>query len=295
MVDDRELDEALVSSLLRTQRGPVDPNLIAAYVDGGLDEDERARVASQIHRDPEALMLVRALEGERAALSAPRSGALRIAASVAAVLLVAIGAWWFTSGERGQPQPQTLDARLVAAIDKLGQDTPEVFGDFQLLSGEELVPAAASRGGAEWIAPRGVLLAPPTMLRWKNPPGAKRVMLTVTGPGTRIEREVEAESLEVDALRPGRYVVTVRGLDTLAAQTIRRAFDVADDAARTLHASALDRIGSQVDEDLAPILRAHYALRHGLRARAAVEADRSTGDADVDAALGEIRRHLGLR
>ena len=85
---------------------------------------------------------------------------------------------------------------------------------------------------------------------------------------------------EVDApeLAPGRYVVTVRALDALAGQTIKRSFAVADADARARFERARDELRARSPSDLADLIEAHYALHagysdaaHGAATRAAAQ------------------------
>jgi len=219
-MDDREFEDRLMPDLVRIHGEPLDPNLVAAYVDGALEEPELSEVRARVAQDPEALLLVRALSETGAPVAHSRPAmVLTAAAVVAALLLVALGASWF--GRDEQVDAAGLDTRLTVAASNLGERRPDLFEGFTPFESDELSPRSTpARGGAVWIAPRGLLLTHPSELRWKNPPGATRVELVLAGPDIDWRRELDEERLPVADLGPGRYVITLRGLDTLAGQGI---------------------------------------------------------------------------
>jgi len=290
-MDDRDLREQLLPRIVRLRAESVDPNLLAAYVDGSLSPEEHREVASRIAADPDALLFVRALAADR---RRERLAPYRIAA-MAAALLLGLGLWWASDHEPAPASPD-LTTRLADVGARLAREAPELLADFAPLSGDALrTEGSVTRGGPAWIAPSGLLLQAPHTLRWRNPPGASRVEISLSGPGTNWVREVDGESVDAPALAPGRYVVRLRALDALAGQPIRRVFELADDRTRLRHERALDFVQSRAPADLADLLGAHYAVRARLYEqarpllRAAIE-----GGGEAAQAARALDRHLDV-
>lgn len=256
----------VLPGLFAVSEDPVDPNLLAAYVDGSLSELETRRMEARILRDPETLLLVRTLQQRSAAR---RPSTWRWVAVAAALVLVVGLAWRFLPGESATTPG--LEERLVAAVASLRAEEPTLFAELQVPDRESWRANGASRGAEIVVEPTGVLLAPPTLLRWHGPEGVDRFAVRVTGPGTRIEREVEGTSLDLGTLAAGRYVVSIRALDGLAGQSVKRRFEIADETTRARHEAALARIAAR-DDDTRDLLAAWYALAQGLhpQARAAL-------------------------
>ena len=308
-MDDRTFEQEILPQLLELHREPLDPNLVAAYVDGSLHGEELASVRARLAADPEAMLLVRALQEEeagthadpRAPVSADapvpgrpgapvgRGGAWRPAA--AALVLFAVGAAAFLLTGRG-PSAAPLPERLAEVAHRLRVEEPALFADFLPLSADDLErQASVSRGGVVWLGPRGVVLAAPDVFRWRNPRGATRAEVRLAGPALDWRREVAGERIAAPPLAPGRYVVTLRALDSLAAQSTRRTFVVADAEAAERYRQAVARIRERAPADIADVLVAHYALRARLveEARAVVEGSTST-DVAVRQAMDELAR-----
>lgn len=288
-MDDRELSGELLPRLIELGAEPVDPNLVAAYVDDALPDAERRTLVPRIESDAEALFIARALEEDRRHARAVRTRIFALAASV----VLAVGVWWTHSSGRDAPRPSIV-TRMASATQVLKTRAPELFDGFEPLADGDLRRTNGTpRGGATWISPVGVLVEAPAELRWRNAAGSSTVRISLRGPGVDWEREVEGDRVAAPALAPGRYVVRLRALDALAGQEVRRGFEVADDSARAALQRAIASIRAHVDGDLASLLAAHYATRRGFHARARelVEAAAS-GEADVAAAARALRTHL---
>ncbi len=266
-MDDRELEEQLLPKLVQVHGEPIDPNLLAAYADGALSEEEHAEVGRRIAADPDALLLVNALQEDRSRATTRNWSLVALAASV----LIAVGVWsidW--SGNR---EPLDLDSRLARAVATLSDTDGSAFADFNLVGAEEMrAQPAVTRGGPQWLGPLGLLLDAPSELRWRNPPGATRVEIQVLATGFRWKRQVEGEHHAAPELAPGSYVVTLRALDALAGQKIRRAFEIVTLERRATLERALATIRAKTADDLEDLVVAHYLLRNRLYADAATAA-----------------------
>jgi hypothetical protein len=207
----------------------------------------------------------------------------------AAVLVAAVGAWLLA--RRG---PATFEERLTAAAGDLAEAAPALLGELVLPLGDARAAAAEVRGGGRWVAPAGTLLEPPQEMRWTRPLGATRVRVRVQGEGFSWEREVEGESVAMPPLAPGRYVLGLQGVDSLARQEARRVIRVADAAEAQRHARALDEIRARAPADLADALVARYALRHRLLAPAAeaIERLRAAGARAASEEVARLAAHL---
>ncbi len=276
-MDERELQER-VQPLVQLHNQPLDPNVIAAYLDDALPADERAEVEARIKADPEAMLLVRALREEQTNRpSLPFS-----LAAVAAAFLLALGIWWVS--DDGDVRADDLATRLAAATAAHG---------FEPLSAEELTANGAKRGGAAWVAPIGIVTAAPEELRWRSPLGASRVEVSIEGEGLRWRHEASGERAVAPPMKPGRYVVRLRGIDTLAGQEIKRVFEVADDATRAQHADVIASIADQAPDGLAALVTAHYAVRERLFATARTYVDEiESTDEEMVAARNALRSYL---
>jgi hypothetical protein len=291
-MDERDFQERLLPRVLRLDAAPPDPNVVAAYASGTLPPEERRRLERRIEVDPEAMLLVRALRADRR-----RANVRRTVAAIAAVVVAAAGVGWAV--RRGSNE--SIDERLVAASARLRHEAPELFAGFEPLRAADLASdASVARGGGAVTWPVGVLLEPPKVLRWALPPGASRAEVSVTGAGTTWSAKVDGTETPLPALEPGTYAVRLRALDALAGQDARSAFAVASPEQAAAHRRALEKIGAVAAPDVADLLRAHYALRHGLfaEARRAAEASRSHADArpTAEAILAHVAaRAPGLR
>jgi hypothetical protein len=264
----------------------LDPNEVAAYVAGRLTPRERASFEARAAADPEAQLLLRALRED----AAPRRA--RLWSLAAAVVLVAVGgSLWLARERRGE---ESVHDRLVAAAADLARAEPVSFASFEPFRAEELAATeSAMRGGARWVAPRGTVLTPPTELRWRNAPGSEEVAVSIEGPDVAWKQALRGERAPAPALVPGRYVVTLRPVGSLAAQESRAAFVVADGALRTEHERGVTAIRSRAPADLADLLIAHWALRRGLREEAREAATRARErSAPVREAADALLRHL---
>ena len=258
-MDDRDLGDVLLPKLMQLDEEPIDPNTLAAYVAGTLPSEEHDELAARISRDPEAMMLVRAMEEDARSVNTRRWSVAALAASV----LLAVGLWW------GSPADDTLDdvdvdSRLLAAAERLGEREPELFGGFEPLTADALESEpAVTRGGATWLAPSGTLLQAPTTLRWKNAPDSTLVRVTLEGAAANWSEEVEGESVAAPPLAPGRYVVRLMPLDALGAQTTRAVFEIASADTRERLARADAALRAEVDDALADLLVAQHAVWAG--------------------------------
>ena len=263
----------------------IDPNLIAAYVDGGLSPAERLSLERRMAADPEAQLLLRTMRERRN----PAAVWLPIAAMAAAVL-VGFLMW----SKRGDEPALTLEERLGSVVASLRTDATEPFGEFALLSDDELTSGPSTRRGAvAWLHPRGLLLEAPSELRWTNPEDGAEMRVSLRGPGMKWTRDVEGSSVDVPALTPGRYVATLQSLDSLAGQKLRRTFVVADETERAELERAIALIRSKADDDIQDLVIAHFALRTRLYDVARAAATRATqGVGDVKSAAQRLVEHI---
>lgn len=235
----------------------LDPNLVAAYVDGGLSAAERLAMERRLAADPEAQLLARTLR-ER-----PGSRKVLWATMAAAAVVVAGVLLWRTNEDAGVAP---LDQRLTAVVAKLRAAQPDTFAEFAVLSDDELTEPGARRGGGAWHAPRGLVLEAPKTFSWTAPEGAARVHIQVRGGTTNWSQDVESADGTVAApkLAPGRYTVTLRALDTLAGQSTRAHFVVAEPDERAEVLRAITTIRDVCGDDLEDLVLTHFALRQGL-------------------------------
>jgi hypothetical protein len=297
-MDDRSFHEQILPRMLELHREPLDPNLVAAYVADALSPEECAALEPRLRADPEARLLIEVLREEHAESAQGAQGVEAPAVprghwwlpAAAAVVLFAVGLAalrWRT------PVPHAdLPTRIAAAAADLRAHAPVIFGDFTPFDGDVGLPAAgATRGGVVWLGPRGVVLRAPDELRWRLPRDASRVEVTLVSPSFRWSAEVEGEHSPAPALPPGRYVVTIRALDSLAAQSTTRTFEIVDAAGVVRHQRALSLIRERAPADIADVLVAHYALRARLLdlARETLAASQSE-DPAVQSALAELQR-----
>ena len=108
--------------------------------------------------------------------------------------------------------------------------------------------------------------------------------------GVAWSRQVEGDRVAAPAWKPGTYAVRLRALDALAGQEVRGAFTVATPAEAETHRRALARIETDAPRDLRHLLKAHYALRHGLLAEAREAAAAAGMDPATRPALREVGR-----
>lgn len=267
-------DDHFLRVLIEAAGERLDPNTIAAAADRQV---YRPQVAA-LRRDPEAVLLMRHL----ARRPARRRRLLWSGAALSACLLVG-AVFGFLRQER-LPVPEPVATRLASAVEDLRSAHPEQFHGLTSETPAALdTPSGRMRGGARWLGPRGTLLESTAVLRWHNPASASGMLVTLTGPGKKLRRDVEGESLQVVALSPGRYVVTLRALDGFAGQTIRRTFRVATEAERAQYDSARALWQTNTSPDLHDLIEAHYALSTGFR-EAARAAARRAAESDADAA-----------
>ncbi|MDJ0521788.1 MAG: hypothetical protein QNJ90_06900 [Planctomycetota bacterium] len=268
-------DDQVMQQLVRASGTGPDANAVAAAADGARGTPEVARLA----RDPEAVLLLRGLARERRRKKRVLWSGVGLAACVLVGVVIALF--------QGDPQtaPDPMATRLEAALVTLKERDAERFADFALAREEDLdATSGVLRGGAAWIAPRGKLLEPPRRLRWRRPDGIGRVAITLDGPGVSWKQSIEADELDAPQLGSGRFVVTLRVLDGLAGQTIRRAFVVVDESQREAYAEARAIWKAHAEADLHALLEAHYAFGSGYL-EAALDAARRAYAMD-----GEARR-----
>jgi hypothetical protein len=312
-MDDHTFQNRILPRLLQVHQEPLDPNVIAAYVGGTLSEEEKGEAERRLAADPEAALLVRALRedlvdvhGEDAMAHGPPAPAStseaaarpeRVvggwwASAAAAIALFAVGLVAFQLG----PTPRRVDlqTRLTRATRELGQVAPEHFASFTPLEGSELQSLrGAARGGVIWLGPRGVVLEAPREFRWRNPEDGERAEVRLVGPTINWKREVRGNHVAAPELGPGRYVITIRSLDSLAAQSTRRTFEIADAESIARHARAMALIREHAPRDIADVLLAHYAIRSRLldHARKTI-AQSSSRDPAVHQAMEGLARYV---
>ena len=265
----------------------LDPKLVAAAVDGVIDDHDRRRLEALVHADPETLLLVRALRDERRrARRRPWLLAGAGGAVVAAVLTVVL-----LTGTRAEPETQpALQARLATAVARLRAEHPDRFAALGREVVSSLAPRGVTRGaGAAWLGPRGVVLAAPSDFEWRLPQGSTRVRIEISGPDTSFQREVEGSRLAAPPLGAGRYVVQLVPLDGLARQAVRSAFTVLDDDERRAWEADVDAFRAVASADVADLLVAMWARERGL-----LEVARSTSEraAAAGGELGEAAERL---
>jgi hypothetical protein len=268
----------------------LDPNEVAAYVAGRLTSEERASFEARAAADPEAQLLLRTLRRD----AAPRRAvAWAWAGAAAAVLLVVGGTAWIVARRPLAPtEVAGVPERLVAAAADLARADPTSFDAFAPYRSDELVPAkSVTRGGVRWLAPRGTVLAAPTELRWSHPPRGGPVDVSIEGPDLAWSQAFAEERAPAPPLPPGRYVVTIRALASLAGNETRAGFVVAGADLRAEVERAATTIRRHAPPDLADLLLAHWALRRDLReeARAAAARAAEHGEAVRDAAQALLR------
>lgn len=285
-MDEKAFRDDLLPRLLALDAGPPDPNLVAAWVDGTLPEAERRRLERQLAVDPEAAMLAAALKADRR-----RARRRRLVLAVAAGLLACVGVGWAVA-RRGDGAGPGLEARLVAAADRLAAEDPARFAGFRPLAAAELAAPASRRGGAVLLAPVGVGLAPPTEAAWRLPAGATRARVTLEGATPAWSVEVEGGRVALPRCGPGRHVLRVEALDGLGGQPVRGAFVVATEAEAAGHRAALARIDAAGLGDGTDLLAAHYAVRHALYAEARARVARAARAPVAAAAAADLERHL---
>lgn len=291
-MDDQTFEDRMLGKLIDSHTAPLDPNQIAAYVDGSLSEREMRSTERRLLADPEAALLVGSLRASARANTASR---WRLVMAVAAVVCLGIGLGIAKSRESIGPRPSTLSARLTDATERLRVRAPALFGDFTLPAADSLRESApVIRGGVTWRAPRGLILDAPTHLKWTNPDGASRVRVALSGRDVRWSREVDGEMTRAPALPAGTYRVRIRALDGLAGQETRRTFTIVDPEAKARHAQAVRLIRESAAGDEAELLVAYYALNARLFHLAGstlrtVNAD----DPELLARAKALRRHLG--
>ena len=264
----------------------LDPNLIAAYIDGGLSPAERLALERRIAADPEAQLLARALQ-ER---SGRRALWLPVAA-IAAAVLVGVLVW----ARRDATTPATLDERLASVVAALRTEGGEPFADFAVLSDDELTTVTGSKrgGGGAWLHPRGLLMGAPQTLRWRRPDGCDRVHVTVRGPGVNWAQDVEGAEVAAPPLAAGRFVVTMRALDSMEGQLLRRSFVVVDEAERAGLEKALQTIRAKAPDDLEDLVVAHFAARQRLYDIARASAQRAVDrGGNAKSASERLLQHL---
>lgn len=290
-MDDSDLGDVLLPKLLRLEDEPVDPNDLAAYVEGTLPPEQHARIAARIERNPEAMLLVRAMEEDRRHQRSMRWRAVALAASV----LLAVGLWWI-HGRTRAPRQEPLEVQMLAAVINVGEQAPELFEGFAPLDDDALkTKPATTRGGAAWLAPVGTLLEAPSTLRWTNADDSSLVRVTIKGPDTRWSQEVEGDHIAAPTLAPGRYTVTLEALDALGGQSTRAVFEIADDAAREKLARAEEVIRANAEGAVADLLIAHYATWAGFHGRAhAAAAVAQKAGGETGAAAAKLAAHLDV-
>lgn len=290
-MDDRDLGDMLLPKLMQLDDEPIDPNALAAYVAGTLPADEHDDLAARIARDPEAMMLVRAMQEDARAVTTRRWSVAALAASV----LVAVGLWWGGSHEESFDDVD-VDVQMLAAAERLVEREPELFGGFFPLGADALkTEERLTRGGAVWHAPTGKLLGAPELLRWVNAADSSLVRVTLAGPATQWSHEVEGTTVAAPALAPGRYVVSLTPLDALGAQTTRAVFEIAGPDARERLVRADEALRAEGGEPLADLLVAQHALWRGyyVHARQAAELAAKQGGRVAEAAA-RLLTHLDV-
>ena len=278
-------DERLVEQLVRAASPALDPNTVAAGAGG---QGHRPEVA-QLARDPEAVLLMRVLARERSR----KRRVLWSSGALAACVLAGVLLFLQRDGD-GTRARASLETRLEAAAAGLRRDDPARFGSFALASQEELeASSGVMRGVATWLAPRVMLWSAPKRMRWRRPDGIGRVAITLKGPGVDWQHELEGDAVDAPALGSGRFVVTLRVLDGLAGQTIRRSFVVADEDQRAAYDAARTAWEARADADLHALLEAHYAYAAGFYERALAAARRADADGgDARALVQPLLQHL---
>ena len=290
-MDERDIGDVLLPKLVQLEDEPIDPNLMAAYVAGTLPPEQEEELAARIARDPEAMMLARAMQEDARSTRTRRMGFAALAASV----LIAVGLWWGGQGDDAG-EDMDVDTRLLAAAERLVERQPALFEDFAPLGDDELQRGDhVTRGGLTWIAPRGVLLEPPTEWRWSGAPAGDSVGLQITGPDCEYSKILEGDRAEAEHCGAGRYVVSLTAQNGLGGQSTRAVFEIADKERAANRARAEALIRAELDGPMADLLVAHHAIRGGFLVYARSLVDKAAaGDGAVAEAAAKLRAHLDV-
>lgn len=273
-------DDQFLRTLIEAAGERLDPNTIAAAADR---QAYRPEVAG-LRRDPEAVLVMRQL----ARGPARRRRLLGSGAALAACVVVGAVLWVLRQDRL--PGPERVATRLARAVEDLRSAHPAQFHGLTCETpATRDTPSGHMRGGALWLGPRGTVLQSTAVLRWRNPASASGMLVTLKGPGRNLRRAVEGESLQISALSPGRYVVTLRALDGFAGQTLRRTFRVAAEAERAHYDSARALWQTNTSPDLHDLIEAHYALSTGFHEAARAAARRA---AERDGRAAALARAL---
>jgi hypothetical protein len=281
----------------------VDANLLAAYAEGRLTGERRARVEALLAVDPEAREIVASLAEDDDVHAAPlrlvpRRVPWRTAALAAAGLLVgvALALWapWKTTGQ----SLEEVAARLAA-------QRPDLFAGFRPLDARELEAGGLSalRGGVVVVRPRGVVLDRPSTIEWRPVAGASQYRLAIlSSTGEPLETITSAGTshpwpIDLPVAWGHSYLVEVATEGAFGHAEGRASFRVRTAEEAAAWARATDEVRARVDADVAHLLVAHLALRRGLleeaerAARAHIAS--SPDDARGRAVLEHVERAVG--
>ncbi len=321
-IDADSRDAFLVDQATRADAGPCpDASVVAGLVEGALLDDEGERVAAHAALCPacrEAIVvLAEAGEGDvrsRAPRPAPAPRARprprrlppRRLVAIAALVLVGVGALALLAHAPTESDAHAgTDARLLAAARDLASADPGLFARFTPLTHDERTAARGvrERGGLVLLGPREVVLSDRPAFRWETVPGSTRYEVTVLGADDRPiwTRAATGTSLpypdDEPALEAGtRHAWALSTQGVLGGRTESRAtFTVASPDQADAFARARRAITDRAPADLAALLCAHWALRHGLLDEAeqlanAALADDPDDDARVETLRAVLRR-----
>ena len=336
MADLRREEEDLLRALVDRTRSNAapgeacpEPDLLAAFLGSALLPEERQRLETHLVRCPRCLRTVGALAGDPEVVEEPtglppapvrgsappttapspsattsptRSPTKRrwVPAAVAALALLALGAWVFFSGPA--PQPRRTLAEWSAAVTAAH---PDLGDDLRPLSPAELARpgAAIERGGLRLHTPVGTELTTRPAFRFRPVPGVVQYelrLLTLEGrplwTATTGSQEMPYPPT-AEALQPGASYLWEVSFDRLGRQSSRRGFRVATEEERTQFRARQRAIEETAPQAEALLLTAHLAIRRGYwsEARALLQdADPEGTEAQtMRATRSHVRRHLG--
>lgn len=318
MNDDTRREEALgawLAAHLDAGAGEApDAELVAAYAEGRLSDEERDAVELMLAESDEGRTLLLAVSDDVGALeavtpartAAPRSRLrlITMAVAVAAILVLAFNLW----GDDLLPKdkPEASDVLLARAFASVGEKTAAAI-ELTPLTASELAAEgpSAERGGIEVWEPAFAISGATTAFRWAPVAGAALYQIEVRdASGDVIYTAESAEPAHLpppDAMRltvdaAYRFEVRTRGSD--GPLTGRRGFRTLPIERSREHHQLDKRIAQVAGPRLGVLARAHLAVRYGLwtegRRLAQTYVRNHPRDPAGQALLARIHRQLGM-
>jgi len=303
-----------------------DENQLAGFAEGTLFEAERGAVEAHLVHCDECRDLVVLLGGEVDASSADsgttpvravpvpsspmswrESSILRLAAGF--VLLVAGGLLIksFLAPE------ETFEAKLVAALEGLSIDQPELFGDLSAIDpqfterqelrggGDTPGPPASGPESPEPVGPEGLIIARRPEFRWTGPPSLTRFSLQRLGWSTDGSLEITGAQSPLtlpadvaDLSAGGIYSWWLTWGTDESWETSRLVFVVATEEQRAGFEAAEQLSSAHEDPGVGATLLAIYALRHDLNEEALAAASSAVEHLPDEPLTREVLRRARL-